>query len=97
MEVDCDEYKRYCIYRYPHSVANIAGFAEFAGAVLRTNEQVSELSAHHARLRKLHGWFLDYQRRNNVIGRTYCETREVRPEIPLLGLKFPKGILVQYR
>jgi hypothetical protein len=44
---------------------------------LRTNEQVSELSAHHARLRKLHGWFLDYQRRNNVIGRTYCETREV--------------------
>ena len=74
MEVDCNEYKRYCIYRYPTSAANIA---EFAGAVLRTNEQVSELSAHHARLRKLHGWFLDYQRRNNVIGRTYCETREV--------------------
>lgn len=78
----------------PHSGANIANFAEFARAVLRTNEQVSELSAHHARLRELHGWFLDYQRRNNVICRTYCETREVRPEIPLLGLKLPKGILV---
>jgi pimeloyl-ACP methyl ester carboxylesterase len=78
----------------PHSGAHIANFAELASAVYRTNEQVKELAAHDPRLRELHGWFLNYQRRQNVIYRTYCEKREVRPEIPLLGIKLPKGVLV---
>ena len=45
-------------------------------------------------MRELHGWFLNFQRRKNLICRTYCEKREVRPEIPFLGIKLPKGILV---
>lgn len=72
----------------------MANFAELAAVVYRTNEQVKELTAHDPRLRELHGWFLNYQGNNNVICRTYCEKREVRPEIPLLGIKLPKGILV---
>ena len=78
----------------PHSGAHIAGFAELASAVYRTNEQVKELAAHDPRLRELHGWFLNYQRTHQLICRTYCEKREVRPEIPLLGIKLPKGVLV---
>ncbi|MDN7176988.1 alpha/beta fold hydrolase [Caballeronia sp. SEWSISQ10-4 2] len=78
----------------PHSGAHVATFAELAAAVYRTNEHVRELAAHDPRLRELHGWFLNYQRKRNVICRAYCEKREVRPEIPLLGVKLPKGILV---
>ncbi|MGH8578974.1 MAG: hypothetical protein ACREVK_02220, partial [Gammaproteobacteria bacterium] len=78
----------------PHSGANIASFAEFASAVYRTNEHVKELAAHDPRLREMHGWFLNYQRTHQVVCRTYCEKREVRPEIPLLGIKLPKGVLV---
>lgn len=78
----------------PHSGAHVANFAELARAVYRTNEQVKELTAHDPRLRELHGWFLKYQREHQVICRTYCEKREVRPEIPLLGIRLPKGILV---
>lgn len=78
----------------PHSGAHVANFAELAAAVYRTNEHVKELSAHDPRLRELHGWFLKYQRGQSLICRTYCERRELRPEIPLLGIKLPKGILV---
>jgi pimeloyl-ACP methyl ester carboxylesterase len=78
----------------PHSGANIANFAEFASVVLRTNEQVGELTAHHSRLRELHGWFLSFSQKHQLRCRTYCETREVRPEIPFLGIRLPKGILV---
>lgn len=78
----------------PHSGAHIANFAKRARAVYRTNEHVKELRAHEARLRELHGWFLKYQRERNVICRTYCERREVRPEIPCLRVKLPKGVLV---
>ena len=78
----------------PHSGAHVANFAELAAAIYRTNEQVKELGAHDSRLRQLHGWFLNYQNRNNVICRTYCEKRELRPKIPLLRIKLPKGILV---
>lgn len=76
----------------PHSGANLVNFAEFVRAVLRTNEQVEELKQHDPRLRELHGWFLNYQSKHKVICRTYCEKRQVRPEI--LGLKLPRGILV---
>jgi hypothetical protein len=77
----------------PHSGANIASFAQFISAVLRTNEQVAELGAHNSRLRELHGWFLNtYLESREFVIRTYCERREVRPEI--FGLKLPKGILV---
>jgi len=79
----------------PHSGAHIANFAELASAVYRTNEHVKELSAHDPRLRELHGWFLNkYLENHAVVCRTYCEKRELRPEIPLLGIKLPKGILV---
>jgi hypothetical protein len=78
----------------PHSGAHIANFAELARAVYRTNEHVEELAAHDPRLRELHGWFLHFQRRQNLICRSYCEKREVRPEISLLGIKLPRGVLV---
>ena len=78
----------------PHSGAHIANFAVLARAVYRTNEQVAELTAHDARLRELHGWFLNYQRKNGTVCRTYCERRVLRPEIPLLGIKLPSGVLV---
>jgi len=78
----------------PHSGAHIANFAELAKAVYRTNEHVAELAAHDPRLRELHGWFLNFQRKHQLICRTYCERREVRPEIPILKIKLPKGILV---
>lgn len=76
----------------PHSGANLANFANFASAILRTNEQVAELERHHPRLRELHGWFLDFQLEHRVVCRTYCEKREVRPDV--LGLKLPTGLLV---
>jgi hypothetical protein len=78
----------------PHSGARIAAFAELAAVVLRTNEQVGELAEHDSRLRELHGWFLRFQRDHGLLCRTYCERRELRPEIPLLGIKLPKGLLV---
>ncbi len=78
----------------PHSGAHIASFAEFASAVYRTNEHVKELAAHDPRLRELHGWFLNYQSKHQLVCRTYCEKREVRPEIPWLGVKLPAGVLV---
>jgi pimeloyl-ACP methyl ester carboxylesterase len=76
----------------PHAGADLAGFAELARLVLRTNEQVGELRAHHPRLRELHAWFLKYQGDTQLVCRTFCETREVRPGI--LGLTFAKGFLV---
>ena len=80
----------------PHSGANIANFAELAKHVLRTNEPVRELVAHDPRLRELHGWFLEFIRRRKVACRTYCEKREVRPELGIFGqvFKLPRGILV---
>lgn len=78
----------------PHSGANLASFAEFASAVFRTNEQVKELASHDARLRELHTWFRGFYSEHHLHCRTWCERREVRPEIPLLGIKLPKGILV---
>ncbi len=79
----------------PHSGAHIANFAQLAAAVYRTNEHVGELAAHDSRLRELHGWFLNrYLKGRAVVCRTYCEKRELRPEIPLLGVRLPKGILV---
>jgi hypothetical protein len=76
----------------PHAGADLAGFAELARLVLRTNEHVGELSAHHSRLRELHAWFLNFQGDQKVVCRTFCETRALRPEI--LGLKIPGGLLV---
>jgi pimeloyl-ACP methyl ester carboxylesterase len=76
----------------PHAGADMAGFAEFARLVLRTNEQVGELRAHHPRLRELHTWFLKFQGEQKVLCRTFCETRELRPGI--LGFALPTGILV---
>lgn len=78
----------------PHSGANLASFAEFASAVFRTNEQVKELASHDARLRELHTWFRGFYAEQCLNCRTWCERREVRPEIPWLGVKLPKGILV---
>jgi hypothetical protein len=79
----------------PHSGAHIANFAELAAAIYRTNEHVGELSAHDPRLRELHGWFLNkYLQTHPLVCRSYCEKRELRPEIPLLRIKLPKGILV---
>ena len=79
----------------PHTGAHIANFAELAAAIYRTNEHVKELSAHDPRLRELHGWFLNkYLDNHPVVCRTYCEKRELRPEIPLLGIRLPKGLLV---
>lgn len=78
----------------PHSGANIASFASFIGSVLRANEPVDDLRAHHPRLRELHGWFLNrYLREHPIVCRTYCERRELRPEL-FYGLKLPKGIVV---
>jgi len=76
----------------PHAGADLAGFAELARLVLRTNEQVAELRAHHPRLRELHAWFLKFQSDQQIVCRTFCETRELRPG--MLGLSLPKGILV---
>ena len=76
----------------PHAGADLAGFAELARLVLRTNEQVGELKAHHPRLRELHAWFLKFCGDTGLVCRTFCETRELRPGI--LGLTFPKGFLV---
>jgi pimeloyl-ACP methyl ester carboxylesterase len=76
----------------PHSGADLAGFAEIARLLLRTNEQVGELRAHHPRLRELHAWFLNFLGERKVVCRTFCETRELRPAV--LGLTLPKGILV---
>ena len=76
----------------PHAGADLAGFAELARLVLRTNEQVGELRAHHPRLRELHAWFLKFQGDQKFVCRTFCETRELRPGI--LGLSLLKGFLV---
>ena len=76
----------------PHAGADVAGFADLVRLVLRTNEQVSELKAHHSRLRELHAWFLKFQNERGLVCRTYCETLELRPGV--LGLTLPKGILV---
>jgi len=76
----------------PHAGADLAGFAELARLVLRTNEQVAELRAHHPRLRELHAWFLKFQADKKLVCRTFCETREVRPGV--LGLTFPRGFMV---
>lgn len=77
----------------PHSGANIASFASFVSSVLRINEPVEDLRAHHPHLRELHGWFLNtYLQQHPVVCRTYCERRELRPE--RYGLRLPKGIVV---
>ena len=76
----------------PHAGADLAGFAELARLVLRTNEQVGELRAHHPRLRELHAWFLKFQGDQKFVCRTFCETRELRPGV--FGLTLPKGFLV---
>ena len=90
----CDKTMGIIFIATPHSGAHIANFAGLASVVYRTNEHVDELVAHDSRLRELHGWFLNYHRQQKLICRSYCEKREVRPEIPLLGIKLPKGILV---
>ena len=76
----------------PHAGADLAGFAELASLVLRTNEQVGELRAHHPRLRELHAWFLNFQGDQKIACRTFCETRALRPAV--LGLTLPAGFLV---
>jgi hypothetical protein len=76
----------------PHAGADLAGFAEFARLVLRTNEQVGELRAHHPRLRELHSWFLKFHGDRKFVCRTFCETRAVRPG--LFGFPLPAGVLV---
>jgi pimeloyl-ACP methyl ester carboxylesterase len=76
----------------PHAGADLAGFAELARLVLRTNEQVAELRAHHPRLRELHAWFLKFQSDQHIVCRTFCETRELKPG--MLGLSLPKGIVI---
>ena len=64
----------------PHAGAHIASFAELASAVYGTNEHVKELAAHDSRLRDLHNWFRSFYTERSLMSRTYCETREVRPE-----------------
>ena len=76
----------------PHAGSDLAGFAQLARLVLRTNEQVGELRAHHPRLRELHAWFLKYHGDQKLVCRTFCETRALRPGI--LGLTLPAGLLV---
>jgi pimeloyl-ACP methyl ester carboxylesterase len=76
----------------PHSGADSAGFAEMARLLLRTNEQVGELTSHHSRLRELHAWFLNFLGDRALVCRTFSETRELRPAV--LGITLPKGILV---
>ena len=76
----------------PHAGADLAGFADLARLVLRTNEQVGELRAHHPRLRELHAWFLNFQGDQQIVCRTFCETRALRPAV--LGLTLPAGFLV---
>jgi len=78
----------------PHTGANLANFAQLASVVFRTNEQVAELTAHDSRLRELHHWFRGFYTDHGLVCRTWCERREVRPEIPLLGIRLPKGIVV---
>jgi len=78
----------------PHTGANLANFAEFASAVFRTNEQVKELASNDARLRELHTWFRGFYTEQGLICRTWCERREVRPSIPWLGVKLPKGMVI---
>ena len=78
----------------PHTGANLANFAQFASAVFRTNEQVKELASNDARLRELHTWFRGFYTEKGLICRTWCERREVRPTIPWLGVKLPKGMVV---
>ena len=76
----------------PHAGASLAGFAEFARLVLRTNEHVGELTAHHSRLRELHAWFLNFQRDRRFVCRTFAETRETRTT--MFGLSLPGGLVV---
>ena len=76
----------------PHAGASLAGFAEFARLVLRTNEHVGELTAHHSRLRELHAWFLNFQREHRFECRTFAETRALKPS--MFGLSMPSGLLV---
>jgi predicted alpha/beta hydrolase family esterase len=76
----------------PHAGADLAGFAELARLVLRTNEQVGELKSHHSRLRELHAWFLNFQGDRKLACRTFCETRELRPGV--FGFSLPKGVMV---
>jgi len=79
----------------PHSGANIASFAKFASILYRTNEDVEELATHSSRLRELHGWFLNtYIEEQEVVCRTYGELFEIKPDIPILNVKMPKGLLV---
>lgn len=79
----------------PHSGANIASFAKFANILYRTNEDVEELATHSSPLRELHRWFLNtYIEEHEVVCRTYAESFEIKPELPWLNVKIPKGILV---
>jgi hypothetical protein len=78
----------------PHSGANLASFLSFVNAALHANPTVRDMEQHSAELRKLHGWFLHYVTRQRLVCRSWCERLEVKPEIPLLGIKLPKGIIV---
>jgi len=80
----------------PHSGSDLASFADFARAVLGTNEQLSELQSHSSRLRELHGTFLNLVSQQKIICRTYAERREIRPGVEIFGwnVKAPQGILV---
>ena len=80
----------------PHSGANIASFAKFVSIVMNTSEQLGELNQHNARLRELHGAFLNFVKENKPVCRTYAERKEVKPGIKIFNkeVKLPKGIVV---
>ena len=78
----------------PHSGANLANFITFIGTVLRVSDQVKGLQSHHHQLLELNNWFRAFHSRHQLAIRRFCETREVQPNIPFLGIRLPKGIVV---
>ena len=61
----------------PHSGSHLASLARVVKVLLRTNDQVGDLSAHNAHLRSLHQQFLAQHKRLQFQVRTYRESRGV--------------------
>ena len=79
----------------PHFGSNLATLASAVKFLLRTNEQVSDLSIHDAHLRSLHQQFLNQHQKLKFQVRTYSESRGVIIGKRLLGwLNGPKIMVV---
>ncbi|MBE7496251.1 MAG: HEAT repeat domain-containing protein [Verrucomicrobiaceae bacterium] len=76
----------------PHSGANLASFATFVSAVLRTNPQLHDMEKHSSRLRELHAWFLAWVARQNPVCRAWVERQAVKPKV--FGVELPAGLIV---